>query len=202
MNTKAIGITIAFAAIAIVLQPIRIPALIVPGFHFGVYEIPIVIAFLLFGLKIGFLVGLLHLVGRTILFPGGLNFISFPLGLVAILSMMLGVYLAKKLIISGILRKKDNVGNKPVIYMTLFGTISRAIIMPFLDYFIFWHYLIPIMIDQSIPEAYIISLIPGMILFNLILPLYTIPSSYFIAIKINNNLKIGDIQQKTQELGL
>ena len=202
MNTKIIGMTIAFAAIAIVLQPIRIPVFFLPGFNFGIYEIPIVIAFFLFGPKIGFLVGVLHLVGRMIFFPGGLNFISFPLGLVAILSMMLGVYFAKKLIINRIVREKDKIGNKFVIYLTFFGTISRAIIMPFSDYFILWNILVPIMINQNIPEAYIASLIPGMILFNLILPLYTIPSSYLIAKRISKTLKIADIQQKTHEFWL
>ncbi len=197
MNTKVIAIAIAFAGIAIILQPIRIPALILPSFNFGIYEIPIMIAFFLFGTKIGILVSFLHLIGRIIFFPGGLNFISYPLGLTAILSMMLGIYLAKKFILNRILREKDRGSNKIVVYLTFFGTIFRVIIMPFQDYFILWHFFVPIIIAKSIPEVYIISLVPGMILFNLILPLYTIPSSYFIARKINKNLKIVDIQKNT-----
>ena len=194
MNTKVIGITVAFASIAIILQPIRIPTLFLPGFNFGIYEIPTMIAFFLFGTKIGLLVGFSHLIGRIIFFPGGSRFITYPLGLTAIFSMMLGIYLAKRLIISRNMSEKERVGNKIVLYLTFFGTIFRVIIMPFQGYYILWHIFVPIMIGQSMPEVYIISLVPGMILFNLIVPLYTIPSSYFIARKINKNLKLVDME--------
>ena len=49
MDTKAITITVAFAVIAIVLTAIKIPAVFLQGFNHRLYEIPIVIAFFLFG---------------------------------------------------------------------------------------------------------------------------------------------------------
>jgi len=203
MNTKAITITIAFAVIAIVLTAIKIPAIVLQGFNHRIYEIPIVIAFFLFGPKIGISVGFLHLVGHIIFFPAGLNFIAYPMGFVAILNMMLGIYLAKKLIMRKRLRDNACVGNRAVIYLTFFGTLSRVAISTILDYAILYRYLMPLIIGRSIPEIFILStIVPGIFLFNAIVSLYTIPLSYFIAKKVNKNLKIVGMQQKAQEFGL
>ena len=53
MNTRAIALTIAFAALTIALNPVRIPSIYLTGFYYRILEIPIVAAFLLFGSKCG-----------------------------------------------------------------------------------------------------------------------------------------------------
>ena len=61
MNAKQLALVIAFAALAIALNAIRIPAFFWPGNFFTLSEIPVVIAFLLFGVRIGVFVGFLNL---------------------------------------------------------------------------------------------------------------------------------------------
>ena len=125
------------------------------------------------------------------------------MGFVAILNMMLGIYLAKKLIIQRKIREKVGVGNRIIIYLTFFGTLSRAVISTILDYAILYHFLMPLIIGQNIPETYILStIVPGIILFNVTVSLYTVPLSYFIAKKVNKNFKLVGMQQKPQEFGL
>ncbi len=60
MDTKAIALVIAFAALTVALNAIRMPTFYWPGFNYRVYEIPIVVAFLLFGFKIGILISALN----------------------------------------------------------------------------------------------------------------------------------------------
>jgi len=195
MNAKAIAITIAFAVLAIILNPIRIPAVVLPGFYHRIYEIPIVIAFLLFGPKIGISVGILHLICQIVFFPVPLGDIAYPFGLAAVLNMMLGVYLANLLIMHRVFGRKALAGNRRLIYLTVFGTLSRGVISPILDYAILYHLLIPLALGLSIPEAYILSLVPGMIMFNVTVPLYTIPLSYLIARKVNKRFNIVNMNK-------
>lgn len=94
MDTKKIAVTIAFAALTIVLNTLRIPTIYWPGFFYRVYEIPIAVAFFLFGPKIGILVATLNLLGQLVFFPVPGGIAAYPFGLMAILTMMFRVYLA------------------------------------------------------------------------------------------------------------
>jgi hypothetical protein len=47
-------------------------------------------------------------------------------------------------------------------------------------------------IGQSFSDAYIIALTPGLLVFDAILLLYTVPTSYIIAKTVNKNLNIGN----------
>ena len=99
MDTKSITLIAIFAAIAIALNVVRIPTIYWPGFSYHFNEIPIVVAFLLFGPKIGVLVGVLQLVGQEILFPvGPIGIVVYPMGFVALLVMFFGVYLGNRFI--------------------------------------------------------------------------------------------------------
>ncbi len=71
MKTKSIALVATFAAVAIALNAFRIPSVFYPGTFLQFSQIPIVIAFLLFGPKIGILVGLLNVAGGIALFPAG-----------------------------------------------------------------------------------------------------------------------------------
>jgi riboflavin transporter FmnP len=54
MNTKAIGITIAFTALATALNFVRIPVPYMPTFNYQMGDIALVVAFLLFGIRTSF----------------------------------------------------------------------------------------------------------------------------------------------------
>ena len=101
MNARSIALIATFSAIAIALNIIRIPTIYWPGFSYHFNEIPIVVSFLLFGPKIGALVGVLHLAGQLALFPiGPIGIAAYPMGFVALLLMLFGVYLASRFISS------------------------------------------------------------------------------------------------------
>ena len=193
MQTKSIAIVIVFAALAITLNPIKIPSFF-SGFQLRIYEIPIVIAFMLFGFKIGFSIQILHLFGQMLLFSGrgiGLGYIT---GLLAVLSMILGLYMTNFINARSVFGKKIWSGNRAIILFTAMGTLFRGVIAPILDYLILYNIFIPITIG-SYTQEYILSLMPGVILFNIIVPLYTIPISYYIAKRINKNFKILGIRK-------
>jgi len=199
MNTKKIAVTIAFATLTIVLNTIRIPALYWPGYYYRVYEIPMVVAFMLFGPKIGISVTVLNLLGQMVFFPVPAGFAGYPFGVIAVLTMMLGVYLANMLVKRRLRLKIVISGNKIIVYLTALGIAFRAAVMPLLDYSLLYHFLLPIALGRTFTEAYLIALVPGMFVFNITVALYTIPISYLIARKVAGSLKMNTAQLETQD---
>ena len=192
MNTKAIALAITFAAIAIALTAIKIPTLFYPGGFFRFSQIPIMVAFLLFGFRIGVSVGLLTLIGQIAVFPSGnAIFIAYPMDFVSSLLMIAGMHFSKRII--GIGSKKDSILKKPVIWLTLYATIFRGSIMPLVDYLVVFHILIPLILKINPIEAYIVGLVPSFIAYNVIVTLYTIPLAYFIATRVNRSLNVQNI---------
>jgi len=61
--------------------------------------------------------------------------------------------------------------------------------MPLIDYGLLYHILLPLFLGTSIPEAYIVGLVPGFILYNVTVALYTVPIAYLVATKVNSYLK-------------
>ncbi len=96
LNSRALALIITFSALAISLNLIRIPTFFWPGQYFRVWEIPIIIAFILFGFKIGFLVTIINALGQLAFFMGPAGFIVAPWGVILMLTMFLGVYVAQK----------------------------------------------------------------------------------------------------------
>ena len=97
MEAKAVAIIIAFAALTIVLSAIKIPTIFWPQQNFRLWEIPIVTAFLLFGFRVGFSAAVIGIVGQTALFVGPAGILEAPWGIIVVLTMFLGLHLAKKL---------------------------------------------------------------------------------------------------------
>ncbi len=79
---------------------------------------------------------------------------------------------------------------KPVIYFVASAMIFRLTITPFVNYFMY-KFMMPI-IGPSFPDAAIIAMMPVLLVFDTILVLYTIPTSYIIAKTVQKNLKIGN----------
>lgn len=194
MKTKEIALAITFAAVAIALTAIKIPTLFYPGGYFRFSQIPVMVAFLLFGLRIGVLVGLVTLMGQIAVFPSSANaiFMAYPTEFLSALVMIIGMYLSIKLI------NKANMGRfsflkKPAIGLTVFATLLRGAIMPFFDYIVVFHILVPLVVQINPLESYIVGLVPSFIAYNVLVPLYTVPIAYIIAKRSSRSLSIKHI---------
>ncbi|UCH31032.1 MAG: hypothetical protein JSV05_05860 [Candidatus Bathyarchaeota archaeon] len=97
MDSKTIAAITVFAAltIALNLSPIKIPAPYAPFLIYQIWEIPIVAAALLFGLRVGAAVSVINTLLLLAIFPGELPTGPFY-NLAAILSMLFGIYLVHK----------------------------------------------------------------------------------------------------------
>ena len=192
MNTKTLALTIVFAAVTIALNPaftnLALPAPYAMFLFYQIWEIPIVAAFILIGLKSGVTITLLNTAVLLAVFPG-----ASPTGpfynLAAALSMLLGIYLAYKLVASK--QKTENstfrYGTKLIAISTALGIIFRAGIMSIVNY-AFLRF--PPPIGYSYTEAAIIPFLPLVAFFNATLALYTIPTGLLIANVIKSNLKL------------
>jgi riboflavin transporter FmnP len=191
MKTKSIALAIMFAAIAIGLTAIKIPTFFYPGGFFRFSQIPVVIAFLLFGFRIGGLVGFVTLLGQIAVFPFNPSavFIAYPMEFASALVMFVGMHLSNRLI------KNDSSGRysllkKPAIGLTAFAALFRGGIIPFADYGVAFHVLVPLVVQVKLPEAYIVALVPSFFAYNVIVPLYTVPVAYFIAKRVSRSLNM------------
>jgi hypothetical protein len=189
-SAKAIAIVVVFTALALAISPIRIPALYWPGQYYRIWEIPLIVAFFLFGLKIAYSASVLFALGHVTLLPGALGIFAFPWLIILMLIILLGLHLTKSVIRR--ISQQENHWKKHAFYFTLFGILFRTLIMPFVDYGVY-RFLFPLVIGQSFSDAFIIGLMPGIIFFNLTVPLYTIPISYFAAKTVSKSLKIGNL---------
>jgi riboflavin transporter FmnP len=190
MNTRLIAIVITFTALCIALVPFRIPTLYWPGFYYYFWEIPMVAAFLLFGFKVAFSISVLNAVARLVFFPGQAPLLGFIIGFMPLLTMLLGVYLAQKLIQSQVSDGKSISAARATVYFTALGVAVRAGIMPFIDY-AEYHFLFPLFLGRDFSEAFILTLMPGIVLFNILVPLYGVSIGYLVAKTVGKSLKIG-----------
>jgi riboflavin transporter FmnP len=190
INSKSIALTASFAAIAIVLNIVKIPVIYLQTVAYSPCEIPVVIALLLFGFKIGFLVEVLHVAGQLLFFPvGPAGFAIYPMGMVAVLLMFVGVYLANRFLTHKSGSEEVPIGKKTMVYLTGFAAAVRGIFMPLVDFALLYHVMLPLFLGINIPNAYILGLVPGFILYNVTVALYTIPIAYIIAKQASNYLK-------------
>lgn len=191
MNSKVIGVTAIFTALTIILSQIRIPAPFPPpGFTYQMYQIPIVIVFLLVGPKYGVAVAFLNMLATMVMPWGPMGILGPPYGFLITLTLLFGVYFSLRIFNLRPL-SKDKFRVKNVAIFTIISTLSRTIIALPLDYIAFG-VLLSISLGISVPEAYAfaIGIMPGIIVFNLIVPLYVIPISYAITNKISKHYEI------------
>jgi riboflavin transporter FmnP len=195
MNSRAIAVTIVFAALTVALNPvftgIGVPAPYAPFLIYQIWEIPIVAAFLLINPKSGIAISILNAAALLVLFPGALLLGPFY-NLVAVLSMLAGIYIAHRILTHGILREKTKnvtlqLETKLITLSTVIGIIFRVGIMSVVNYVVLRY---PPPIGYSTPEAAIIASLPLIGLFNATLALYTIPLGHVIANAIRSNLKL------------
>lgn len=195
MNTKKLTLTIVFAAVTVALNPaftkIAIPAPYAPFLFYQIWEIPILAAFILISPRSAVAISVLNAVVLLALFPGALLLGPFY-NLLAVLSMLLGVYIVHKLLTR---KNPKNETEKATLKQqtllitaaTALGIIFRVGIMTVVNYSVLRY---PPPLGYSMPEAAVVAIIPLIGLFNATLALYTIPAGYLIAKTVKSNLRL------------
>jgi riboflavin transporter FmnP len=183
MNTKAIAMTTVFAALTVILTRFYVPAPYFPILFYEIWEIPIVAIFFFLNPRYGFLTLLINTLVALAFFPAfstpGLN----PLySLVACSSMLTGVLIAQWLNKSTAKKQAPPADKRNrLILSTGLGIVFRVLFMTGFVYVMFVWVL-------GNPATVIIASLPFIAIFNVTLPLYTIPAGYFIAKTINRSL--------------
>lgn len=185
MNPKTIATIAVFSAlsIALSLSPLKFPAPYEPFLYYQLWEIPIVVAFLLYGAKVGISIPVINTIVLFVFFQGGLP--AGPLyNFIAIVSMLLGIYLIQKTI-----GNKFSKGRETILtaLSTTLGVIMRVAVMTVVNW---------IVLPMDAPFGYSIppGALPGYVgttaFFNATIVLYTIPIGYIIARAIGSRTKI------------
>ena len=183
MNSRVIALIIAFAAVTVVLNPrfsgIAIPSFL-PSLWFQIWEIAIVTAFFLLGMKSAVVIALLNTAVLQAVSPGAPY--GQPLAnLVGVLSTLLGVYVAYKLSERTSLQETTLPRRKLVLSSTTLGLTCRLLIMmPFL-------YAVALFLGMST----VIIMFPLFVLYDLIVALYTVPLGYLVATVVNKSVKLN-----------
>jgi len=192
MSTRAIAMTIAFAVLAIVLNPaisgVGVPFPPIPSLIYNIWEIVIIAAFLLMGFKSGISVALLNSAFLFSVYPGPTRSIYALGNTVAVSSMMIGVYVANLLT-----RKRSQEerlsGVRTITLSTVLAMILRVAVMAPIMYGILHFNIVP----ARVPESAIIAVVlPLQAVYNVTIALYTIPVGYFVAKVVSRNLEIGN----------
>jgi hypothetical protein len=195
MDTKKLALTIVFAALTVALNPaftnIALYAPFAYGLIYQIWEIPIVIAFLIISPIAGVAISLLNTSVLLAVFPGVLPTGPFY-NLAATLSMQAGIYAAHVLARRFNRGKTENPGSqfesKWVALYTAMGILSRVAFMSVVLYFALPQ---QAPVGFTFPVAATIAYLPFAALFNATLALYTIPIGYFIAKTVRRNLRLN-----------
>jgi riboflavin transporter FmnP len=191
MDAKSIALITIFAALAIVLNAVRIPTFYWGNYVYTLSEIPVLAAFLIYGLKIGLLVEVIHIAGQEMFFPVGVGgIVVYPMGLIVMPLMVFGIYLAKKLINRKSASENQISEKRKAIYYAGIVAAVRGGLMPFADYFILYNFLLPLVLDRVFPSAYLAGLVPAFIIYNVTCALYAVPIAYFVARQASKHLRI------------
>ena len=194
MNTKKLSLTIVFAALAIALNPtftyISLNFPFAQGLIYQIWEIPIVVAFLIISPVAGLGVSLLNTAVLFAIFPGFL-----PTGpaynLAATLSMQVGIFAAvaigKRFFCSK--NPDTNILSKAkwATVATATGILTRVAFMSLVLFFALPQ---PSPIGFSFPLEATIGYLPFAALFNATLALYTIPIGWLIAQRVQKVLHL------------
>ena len=188
MNSKTIGIIVAFTALATALNLIKIPVPYLLTFSYTLGDIALVVAFLLFGPKPGIAVAFLSTIITMIILPGPGGLVGPPYYFIGVSTMLLGVFVAGKFIER---RTELQVGAKSAILLTALAVLTRTLIMLPLDYAVYGA-LVSVVSGLSMATSYaiVIASMPAIILYNITVPLFVIPTSYYLAKKLSKSLKI------------
>lgn len=176
MRARTIAVLGVFAAltIALNLSPLKVPAPYAPFLIYQVWEIPIVVAFFIYGWRIAAGLAVLNTAALLILFPGALP--TGPLyNFAAVISMIAGLALVKKILPAKPKGAKEAIA---VGGLTVSGIATRTAAMLAVNYS-FLSY--PPPVGFSLPQDVVVLYMPFIALFNASLALYTILGGYALA---------------------
>jgi riboflavin transporter FmnP len=189
LNTKELATTIVFAALTVALNPGVVPATGVPAPYapfliYGLWEIPIVAAFILISPTSGIIISILNAAVLFAFFPGPLPTGPFY-NLIALFSMLLGLYIAQRFI------NHDGTNQQKVLKFaaasTILGIILRVAVMTVVNYITLQQ---PYPIGFDLEEmAVLVTYLPATALFNGTVALYSVPMGEFIANVVKSRLK-------------
>jgi riboflavin transporter FmnP len=200
MNTKTLALIVVFTALSAALSIYfpKIPAPYAPFLYYQIWEIPIVAAFLSIGPKTGTAIAVLNTLILLAVFPGNLPTGPFY-NLIAVLSMLLGIFVAYRIAVHGcsienISQFLKEHAKTLIVSTTALGAITRVAITTTANYFL---------IAQPSPIGFgsffefggltgqqaVIAFIPFSILFNATIAFYTIPIGLVIALTVNRSFK-------------
>jgi len=186
MNAKTVTLIVALAALAIAANPvvsgIGLPFPPLPGLIFNLWETVIIVAFFLTGFGGGFAVAIINAVFLLAVFPGPSQALYPLTNTIAVSSMMIGVYLAYRILTRGHNQGERPSQNKTLIYYTLSAMVLRIIVMAPIMYALLW--------VTGVQSAAAVVL-PLQAIYNVIQTSYTIPLGYFVARLVNRNFKLG-----------
>jgi len=186
MNSKSIATLSIFAAltVAINLSNLTFPAPYAPFLYYQIWEIPIVVAFALYGPLMAVAISVLNTLVLLAVFPGALP--TGPLyNLAAVLSMLLGMYLSHLTMRRRSINRRDEM---LIILATALGITFRVVFMTVIN----WAFIrYPPPIGFSMTEEAILMVLPPIAVFNATLALYTIPVGYVLARAVSSGIKIG-----------
>jgi len=190
LDAKSIALIITFGCLAIILNPsisgLGIPFPLLPLIILQIWEIPIVAAFLLFGLKIGFSVAGINSAFLFAVYPGPSITWYGLFALVSVSSMMLGVYLAQKLFRNP--SERQDVSRVKVLTLSLgVGMLFRVFFMTCM-----WSSVLPLTYELVILPRVLFAVLPAMAIANMIMAIYNFLSGYLIAALVSKNLRIGN----------
>ena len=190
MNTKEIALIIVFASLAIVLNPaisgIGFPFLFT-GFIYNVWEIVIMVAFLLMGFKGGISVAVLNAAFLLLVYPGPSRAL-FPLtNTLPVFGMMVGIYFASKLTRKNSQEHSPSKAREITLYTALAIVFRLIVALPMVYTLLHFH------IGATPPSESAIFMIalPLQTFYNVTITLYTVPIAYFIAKIVSKNMEIG-----------
>ena len=184
MDSKTIaGITVfAAVTVALNLSPVKVPAPYAPFLIYQVWEVPIVVALLLYGLRVGVVISVINTLVLLAVFPGALP--TGPLyNLVAVLSTLLGVYVAKS--VGGDQFSKGQWAIM-VASSTALGIIMRVVVMTIVNWICLPY---PPPIGFSMPAEVVVAMLPVVGFFNATLALYTVPIGYLLTKTVKSTIK-------------
>jgi riboflavin transporter FmnP len=190
MKTKTLALTIVFAALTIALNPtftkIAFAAPFATFLFYQIWEIPIVAALILVGFKAAASISVINTAVLLAVFPG-----ASPTGpfynLAAALSMMVGIYIAHRLVSRLKTESPLEHGTLVITSATALGILFRVGVMTLVNYALLRY---PQPLGYGYDELGILASLPLIGFFNATLALYTIPIAYIIANVIKKNLKL------------
>jgi riboflavin transporter FmnP len=189
MNTKKLTLTIVFAALTVALNPaisrIGVPAPYAPFLIYGLWEIPIIAAFILIGSKSGIAVTILNAIVLFAFFPGPLP--TGPLyNFIAIISTLSAVFVANKFFSEDAQNAKKQA--ILVTAATTLGVVFRVAAMTVVNY-VTLRYDYPI--GFGLKEFEVLGFLPAGALFNGTVVLYSIPIAYVITKAVKNSMRLN-----------